>query len=265
MNIFLRELKAHRKSLIIWCICMVFLIAASMGKYEGLSSSGQSMSELLNDFPKSLKAIFGMGTFDIAKVSGYFAVMFLFIQLMAAVHAAMLGADIISKEERDKTSEFLFVKPVSRTSIISSKLSAALVNVVILNLVTFISSLALVGKYSKGEAVSGDITKLMIGMFIVQLIFMSVGSGIAAISKNPKTATAVSTGILLTTFILAELIDVSGKIDFLKFLTPFKYFSPDTLMYGGAFGLGFLAFSVLIIAVTFGMTYKFFSARDLRI
>ena len=41
---------------------------------------------------------------------------------MATVHAAMLGADIISKEERDKTAEFLFVKPISRNKIIISKL-----------------------------------------------------------------------------------------------------------------------------------------------
>ena len=35
---------------------------------------------------------------------------FFILLLMATIHAAMLGATIIAKEERDKTSEFLFVK-----------------------------------------------------------------------------------------------------------------------------------------------------------
>ena len=58
---------------------------------------------------------------------------------MATIHAAMLGATIIAKEERDKTAEFLFVKPVSRSKIISFKLLVALVNIVILTIVAAIS------------------------------------------------------------------------------------------------------------------------------
>ena len=154
---------------------------------------------LFAQMPKSMLAIFGIGTFDLSKASGYYGMLFLYLVLMATIHAAMLGADIISKEERDKTAEFLLSKPISRNKIITSKLLAALMNILIFNIITLVSSIIIVGKYSKGEAVSADIVILMGGMFILQLIFMLIGTAIAAVSKNPKTATSISTAVLLIT------------------------------------------------------------------
>ena len=44
------------------------------------------------------------------------------------------------------------------------------------------------GKYNRdGEAINGDIALTMVGMFILQILFMVVGSAIASVKKNPKT------------------------------------------------------------------------------
>ena len=146
MNIFLKEMKSHRKSLIFWSIGVFLMVASGMVKYESLSSSGQPMNEMLAGMPKSMLALLGIGDFDISTATGYYGLLFIYLLLMATIHAAMLGATIIAKEERDKTSEFLFVKPVSRNRVITAKLLAAFVNILILNLVTFVSSLGLVEK-----------------------------------------------------------------------------------------------------------------------
>jgi ABC-2 type transport system permease protein len=66
-------------------------------------------------------------------------------------------------------------------------LLAAFVNILIFNLVTFLSSILIVQKYSKGEEVSEDIAILMVGMLILQLLFMVIGTAIASLKKNPKT------------------------------------------------------------------------------
>ena len=215
--------------------------------------------------PKSMQAIMGIGTFDLSKASGFYGMLFLYLVLMATIHAVMLGADIISKEERDKTAEFLFVKPISRNKIITSKLLAALVNILIFNIITLVSSIIIVGKYSKGEAVSADIVILMIGMFILQLIFMLIGTAIAAVSKNPKTATSISTAVLLITFILSIAIDINSKIENLKYLTPFKYYEAKNLMFGGGFQWSFVILSIIIISAMLRITYVFYKKRDMSI
>jgi ABC-2 type transport system permease protein len=265
MNIFIREMKAHRKSLIIWSIGMLFMIISGMGKYSYYAESGQSITELIATMPKTLRAILGFGDFDVTKASGFYGMLFLYLIIMVTIHSSMLGANIISKEERDKTTEFLMVKPVSRTSVITSKLLAALANVVILNLVTLVLSVAIVGKYSRGEAVTTDILILMAAMFILQLMFLFIGTGVASISKNPKISASIATTILLVTFILSIVIDMNSKLEGLKYITPFKYFSAQNMMYGGGFDPVFVILSFVIIAVMVCVTYVFYRKRDLKV
>lgn len=265
MNVFMREMKANRKALIIWCIGVFLMVASGMGKYAGFSGSGQSINDLLAQMPQSLKAIMGMGTFDLTTATGFYGVLFIYLAMMATIHATMLGADIISKEERDKTAEFLFLKPISRTRIITLKLSASLVNIIIFNLVTFVSSILMVQKYSKGEAIIGGITRLMLGMFILQLIFLLIGTAIAAVSKHPKTAPSLATGILLLTFILSIAIDMNSRIENLKYLTPFKYFDAKNLLNTRGFEPVYVILSAVIIAVLLRATYVFYKSRDLNV
>lgn len=265
MNIFWREMKANRKSLIFWSMGVFLMVASGMGKYAGLSSSGQSMSAMMAEMPKSLQAILGIGNLDLNKASGYYGLLFLYLLLMATIHAAMLGANIISKEERDKTSEFLFVKPVSRTNIITSKLLAALVNVLLFNRVTFLSSVLIVGQYSKGESVHGDITVTMLGMFILQLLFLFIGTATAAVMKKSKKAGSLATGVLLLTFVLSIAIDLNDKLEYLKYITPFKYFEAKNVMYGGGLDIVFVSISAVLIALLFTLTYVFFKRRDLNV
>ena len=265
MNIFFREMKAHTKSLIFWSLGMLFMIISGMGKFSYYADSGQSLTDLISTMPKTLKSILGFGEFDVTKASGFYGMLFLYLVIMVTIHSSMMGANIISKEERDKTAEFLMVKPVSRVKIITAKLLAALLNVVILNLVTLIFSISIVNKYSRGEDITSDILILMVGMFILQLIFLLIGTGIASVSKNPKISTSVATTILLVTFILSILVDMNNKLEALKYITPFKYYSAENLMYGGGLDPVFVILSLLIIISMTWVTYVFYKKRDLKI
>ena len=265
MNIFLRELKAHRKSLIIWSVAIFFMIVSSIGKFTAYAETGQSMNELLSQIPSSIKAVLGMGNFDLTKVSGFYGMLYLYLLLLAAVHASLLGANIISKEERDKTTEFLMVKPVSRTKIITAKLLAALFNISVFNLVTLILSVVLMGKYARGENITGEISILMVGMFILQLIFLVIGTATAAISRQPRSAPSIAAAILLVTFIISSAININRRLESLKYLTPFEYFRADKLLNGGGFEPVFLILSLVLIAGLVLVTYAAYKKRDLHV
>jgi len=258
-------MKANSKALALWCISVVLIIAAGMAKFVSFSASARLLNDFVVQIPKSLQVLLGIGMFDLSRAGGYYAVLFLYLQLMTAVHASMLGANIISREERDKTSEFLLSKPVSRSGIITSKLAAALVNIIIINFITLAASLAIVGKYSQGEAVSGEILVLMAGMLVLQLIFLAIGTSVAAVGKKPKNAVSSASAILLFTFILAVLTNLMSNVDILKYITPFRYFDAKTLISGPGFEPVFLILSAVIIAALFLATYIFYNRRDISI
>ena len=265
MNLFKREMKANRKSLIIWSIGVIFMVASGMGKYSSMEGTGQSMNALMADMPKSLQAIMGTGSLNLSTPIGYYGVLFLYLAVMAAIHSTMLGSNIIAKEERDKTVEFLLVKPVSRTRMITSKLIAALVNILILNAVTFASSVGMVLKYAEGEDVMGDISLLMFGMLILQLIFLFIGTAIAAVFRNAKKATSLATGVVLFLFIMSIAIDLNEKLDGLKYLTPFKYYDAKLVLQEGGFEPLYLSLSAFLLLGLTIVTYVFYRKRDMNV
>lgn len=71
MNMFWRELKAGRKALIIWSLCMFLLVASGMGKYTAYSAGGAG-SEVFKQMPSTVKALLGIGTLEVTVMSGFF-------------------------------------------------------------------------------------------------------------------------------------------------------------------------------------------------
>lgn len=263
MNIFIREMKANGKSLLIWCIGVLFMVAAGMGKYAGMSSSSQSLNKLMAQMPEALRAVFGVSSLNLSTAIGFYGMLYLYLVLMATIHASMLGSNIMGKEERDRTAEFLYTKPASRKKIITSKLLAALVCIVIFNITTLASSIAVVGHFEEGQPITRDIGTLMAGMFMLQLIFLSLGTALAAACKNPKAAASSASAVLLAAFMLSVAIDMNPDLDVLKYLTPFKYFEAKNLMFGGGLDAAFTVLSVAVIAVLLWVTYGCYEKRDL--
>ncbi|NTW61701.1 ABC transporter permease subunit [Candidatus Saccharibacteria bacterium] len=263
MNIFWRELRFYSKGLVFWCLGMVILIWTSMIKYSTFSAAGQSMTELLAQFPKTIQTIFGMTGFDLSKVSGFYGVMFMYLALMATIHAAMLGSGIIAKEERDRTSEFIFVKPVTRGKVITAKIMAGILSMLVFNIVTLLSSIFFIYVYSHDVSFVGDIVNLMLGLLCLQMIFFFVGTTTAAISRRPKLSASIASAILLFAFILTYLINFNSDFDLLKYLTPFKYFDAKDILGSGHLDWAYLAITFGLISTMVVVTYTTYTARDL--
>lgn len=264
MNLFLREWKANRKALVIWCACMVLGVLSGMAKYTAYSSGGAS-NQALNDLPQSMKALLGMGSFDVTKMSGFYALLFLYIAVAAAIHAALLGSGILAKEERDKTAEFLFTKPVSRGSVVTAKLLAALVNVVILNLVTFLSSLVMVAAYNKGKDISGEVAVFLLSLLIIQLIFLSLGAFLSALLKNPKKSGAIAAGLVMGAYVVTEITNLNDQLNILKVLSPFQYFSAGDIIGGKGLNPAIVAASLILAAIFTVLSYFSYHRRDLKV
>jgi len=263
MNIFFRELKANRKSLIIWSICMFLFVLSGMAKYTAYSSGAGS--EVFNKMPNSMKALLGIGSFDVTTMSGFFAFLFPYIELTVAIHAVLIGSSIIAKEERDKTTEFLMVKPISRTTVISSKFLAALVNIVIINLVTLFSSIVMVAAYNKEKDITGEIVMFLLSMFIIQLIFLSLGALLSAFMSNSKASGSLATGILFGAYIISKITDFTDCVNVLNVLSPFKYFNYQNIVSGNGLSLVIVISSILLVAVFSVLTYLFYQKRDLNV
>lgn len=260
MNIFFRELRANRKALIIWSAGIFLLILSGMGKYTAYSSG--ATGGIFSKMPYSLKALLGIGSFDVTTMSGFFAFLFPYIEITAAIHAVLLGSGIIAKEERDRTTEFLMVKPVSRAAVVTSKFLAALVNVVVINIVALISSIIMTAAYNQGKDISGEVVIFLLSMLIVQLIFLSLGAFLSALLRNAKTSGSFAAGILFGCYVISKITDLTERVNFLNVFSPFKYFNYQDIVNGNGLSFGIVSLAILLVAVFSISTYFFYLKRD---
>ena len=244
---------------------MVMMIYAGMAKYTAYATSGQDITALMAQIPATVRAALGFSDLDVMKASGFYGMLYLYVLLMTTIHAVLLGANILAKEERDHTSEFLNSKPSSRSRTVTAKLLAAIVNVAVLNLICLGLSITVVEQYAHGENLTSDILLLMVAMFILQLLFLFLGTAIAAVGKNPRTAASIGSTVMLSAYIVSIVVDVSKNLSFLRYLTPFKYFAAATVMKNQAFEPVYLILSAVFIAIAIGATYYGYNKRDLLI
>ena len=265
MNLYFRELKAYRKSVIIWAVCMVLLVFMGVTKYSAAATGGGTVfNDMMKDMPASLQNFLGVGVFDLSKLVDYYGVLYLYLAMVLTIHAVLLGNGIISKEEKDKTTEFLLVKPVSRGKIITAKLLAGLTQVIFLNLVTWISSLLVFQSMAMEEAYTVPLLQMMAGLFGMQVVFLALGALIAAWNGKHKISSSIATGILLIMFFISVIIDMTGKLEFLRVFTIFKYFDARDILKLG-YHFGYLLAAVLITVLCIFGTYFWYRKRDMKI
>lgn len=265
MNIFVRELKANWRSLLGWMIGMAVLVMAGMTKYGAFRSSPVSLTEFLNQIPPVMRTILGLGALDVSTVMGFYGVLFVYVILMGAIHAMTFGAALLSKEERDRTSEFLYVKPVTRAMVVSQKLAAALVGIIAMNLTIFLSSVAIVRYYDGVTAHADVLLKTSFAVLCVQLVFLTIGMLVASVSRKPKYAPALATGIVLVTFLLGIVIQLYLKVDALTIFTPFRYFDGPQIILTNTVPWGWVGVSLVVCAVCVAGTYRWYTTRDLAV
>ena len=251
------------KSMIIWGVCTLFMVAAGMSKYSAASQSGQSMNVLISKMPRIFQSLFGVGTFDLSTAFGFYCVLFVYLVMIVTIHASLLGATIISKEEREKTSEFLYVKPITRYFILTKKIQASFVVILILNLISLLSSLGFVQYFSKEAIDAGMIVKMMGGMLLLQWLFFTISLFCSALAKKPKTSPALASGVLLFSFLLYQLIMLDKRLDWMRVLTPYAYFNAANITSAeGVPLIYFIITAFLMASLTIG-SYKLYQKRDI--
>jgi ABC-2 type transport system permease protein len=259
---YLHELRAHRKGLIGWSIGMFVLILLSMNKFATLSSTKGAATDLINKFPHTVQVIFGFTGLDIGSVLGYFGTVYLYVLLMAGVYAAMRGADLIAKEERDQTAEFLLPKPVSRDAIVSTKIFAALTQVGVFWLVTVASSFGLMAAYAKGANFVSALWLMMVAILLIMLVFLFVGMAIAAFVQRPKLAVTLASSTVLAAYIISVVINIAGNLDWLNFITPINYFPAATIVNDHMLDLHNIILSTIIILTMALLTFIGYAKRE---
>lgn len=233
MNILKYELKTNLKVFFFWTLGLFFLMFAGMTKFTGISANtGTSMSELFDQFPRVVLAVFGMVGLDITTIGGYYSILVYYVLICIAVYGMSLGINAVNRESIDKTHEFLYTKPRTRRSILEMKLLAACIYLIAFTALSYLFSISAISTLKFENTIKEPIILFTITVLLTGLLFCAIGSCIAAVTPQIEKSALYGNLFFLAAFLISVIYDMFEDGGILKLLAPFKYFNPNDLLEG---------------------------------
>ena len=263
-NIYTKEMKRYRNSFIGWSVSIVVFNFMGMAFYPLLMQEDmlkQITAFLENPFMKNMMTAFGASIDVWTNILGFYSTRnAMFIMLIGSFFSILLAGKILSREEQEKTAEFLLSKPVSRLEVVLSKLAVYLTHLLLLNLVI------LAFGFLSLEIFKGDSQYTLKAFFIhwfyallLMLTFGAIGFFISLLIKRGRPITNLSIGIIVGAYFIDILSRVTPSADKFGYLSPFKFVDPWVLRpdYGLVWWrvFYFLGISLVLITITF-VLYK---------
>lgn len=261
--VFKREFLTNIKSLLIWSISLFSLIILLLSIYPQFAAEQQSLQELLEVYPESLKNAFGMNNLDMGSLIGYYGIqVYMMLTLLGSIYAAILAGSIVAKEENDHTIEFLLSKPISRQEVITQKLLLVGCNIVILNIFSIVASI--IGFQFSEQAIEVDTYILLAtAVLLLHLTFGSICFMLSSLMKKTRKIISLSLGIVIGTYFLSVAIGISDKLDFLKYVTPFEYVNSSEIITMNQIKSVSLFLMISIIFVSSIASHFIYTKKDL--
>lgn len=262
-TIFIYEFRARLRSVIIWSLSLTALIFFYFSLFPSFSEQAAVVQGMMSRFPPALLEAFGMNKLDLSTVMGFYALVFVFVQLCLAIQAGNYGFGLVSIEESELTADFLLSKPVSRTQVLASKLLAALSSLLLTELVVWVDSFIAVHAFNAGRTYETSTLILMLfSMLILQAFFLCVGLVISLLVKRVRSVTPYSLGLGFGAYVLAAFSGILGEVK-LEYITPFKHLDPAAMVKDGAYNTPLLLLNVAVTLVSLAASYWLYLRRDI--
>ena len=217
-----RELKVNFKGFCIWLISTMIMFLIVFLVYPSIIETAESdaLNELLKSFPEDLLKSFNMDISSIDSAYGWLkSEGFVFILLIIGSYSAILGSNILLKEESDKTIEYLGVLPIKRKNIVLVK---SLVGVIyIISFTILVSIFNYFGLYFSGDFEKKQYILLSLTPILSSITVFFLCMFLSTYTNKTKKMLGVSLGIVLVSYVLNAFSSLSDSTKFLKYFSVF--------------------------------------------
>jgi len=262
MNMYLHELKSLRKSTILWAGSMIAIAVLYFSVYSGMVKDAADFRNLLAGYPASIRAMLGISLDNITSILGFYSMIFSFVAICGAIQAMNYGLSTLSKESRERTADFLLVKPVSRVSIVTSKLLAVLTMLLVTDALYYVGASITVNIVKTADYSVKLFFMVSLTLLFIQLIFFALGVFISVFFKKLNSVLPISLGVVFGLYILGSVL-VTDKNDVARIISPFQYFNIPYILNNSGYELPYVIAGAALVAVTIGASYIIYVKKDI--
>lgn len=260
MILLRHEIRQARKGLLIWTLSIGLFIAVCVLMFPEMEAEMNSVSQMFSSMGAFSDA-FGMDQLDMGTLVGFYAVECgNILGLGGAFFAALVGVSTLSKEERGHTAEFLLTHPVYRYRIVTEKLLASFLLVLLLNVVVYgisLLSIAVIGK----DIPWRELFHLHIAYFIMQVEIMAICFGLSAFLR--RSGTGAGLGLAAGMYFLNIVANISDHAEFLDYITPFAYTDGADILNVGHPDWSLVLLGIVYTLLAIGIAYGQYVKKDI--
>ena len=261
MTLIKHELRQGRISFLIWTASVGFLLAVCVFLFPEMKGQMEDVGDVFSSMG-SFSDAFGMDRLNFGTLLGFYAIECGNVQgLGGAFFAALCGAGMLSKEEKDRTAEFLLTHPVSRARIVTEKLVSVYAQIIAMNLVIYGISLGSIAAI--GESVPWkELNLLHLAYFLLQAELAGICFGISAFVR--RGSAGIGLGIAAGMYFLNLVANIAQAAEFLKYVTPFGYAEGADIIEKGCLDGTLVAIGLALGAIGIGAAYGKYCGKDVR-
>ncbi len=260
MTLVKHELRQGKAAFLIWTASIGFLVVICVFLFPEMKGQMDSVNDMFASMGSFTRA-FGMDRLNFGTLTGFYAVECgNILGLGGAFYASLCAAGVLSKEEKDKTAEFLLMHPVSRKRVISEKLIAVFIQITAMNIMIYVLSIGSIA--AVGETIPWkEISLIHLAYYLLQMELAGICFGISAFLR--KGSVGAGLGIAAMMYFLNLIANIADVAEFLKYITPFGYCEGADIMSNGSLD-GVMVFVGTVIGIGgIAIAYFYYTKKDI--
>lgn len=260
MTLIKHELKLGKIPFLIWTASIGFLLAICIFMYPEIKGQMEGVGDIFASMGSFTEA-FGMDRLNFGTLIGFYAVECgNILGIGGAFYASLCAVVILSKEEKERTSEFLLTHPVSRRKIVTGKLISVMIRITAMNLAVYalsVGSVAAIGE----EIPWKELNLIHLAYYLLQAELAGICFGISAFLR--KGSAGIGLGIAAVMYFLNIIANLSETAEFLKYVTPFGFCNGADIVSNGKIDKVMLAVGMVLCAAGIAVAYLKYMKKDI--
>ena len=220
--LYFKELKRNRKNAAIWGAIVLGFTLLILSIYPSFADMGKDITQLMQNLPPEFAKAFGMDENTWSSIIGFYTTYYgIYITLLMGIFTASTGATILGKEERDGTAEFLLTRPMTRSTVATTKLWV--LATLLLGLFAIQTSVAAAAMFIIADQLAWSQFAVLPlhGLFLVGF-FASVGVALGAFLPVKTNFMGPVVGLIFGTYFL-NAIGQAADLPAVAYLSPYHY------------------------------------------
>lgn len=263
-ELFIHDIKENKIHFIAVTLIIMLYGTISVGMFDPDPAGLEAFQEMIEMMPEAMVNLMGFDNLIGPLVEYLSNYLYGFIMIIfPMIYIILVGNRLVSRHNDKGSMIYIITMPYSRRKIISTQAVYYITSFTVMYVINVLIVILMSALMFPGNLDIGLYLMLNLVTFSVHLLLSSVVFLISTAFSEFSLASGISSGLLMSFFVLMMLGRLSDKISFLNFFTPYSLIDIEYILEGGGNGLIGAIFSLIGAVLIYLFSIEYFNRKSI--